>query len=44
MLIAVPVAAAIAVLVRHGIKVYLQSEVYKGRGASGRQPGGGAGG
>ena len=34
-LIAVPVAAAVAVLVRHGIKVYLQSEVYKGHGGAG---------
>jgi predicted PurR-regulated permease PerM len=31
MLLAVPLAAAIAVLVRHGLDVYLDSEVYQGR-------------
>lgn len=35
MLLAVPLAAAFAVLVRHGLEVYLGSEVYRGRGAVG---------
>jgi len=34
MLVAVPVAAAIAVLVRFALEVYLRSTIYKGRGDS----------
>ncbi|MEQ1698282.1 MAG: AI-2E family transporter [Hyphomicrobiaceae bacterium] len=33
-LVAVPVAAAIGVLVRFGLNAYLQSEVYKGKGSA----------
>lgn len=45
MLLAVPLAAAFAVLVRHGLEVYLGSEVYRGRAsaAAGGLPGGGTG-
>jgi predicted PurR-regulated permease PerM len=35
-LVAVPVAAAVAVLVRHGLHVYLESDYY--RGAAGADP------
>jgi len=34
MLLAVPLAAAFAVLVRYGLEVYLGSEVYRGGGGS----------
>ncbi len=37
MLLAVPLAAAFAVLVRHGLEVYLGSEVYRGKAAAGGQ-------
>lgn len=45
MLLAVPLAAAFAVLVRYGLEVYLGSEVYQGKTAQGgvsKQDGGGA--
>ena len=35
-LIAVPLAAAVVVLVRHALKLYMQSEVYLGSGPEGR--------
>ena len=35
MLVAVPVAAAIAVLVRFALSLYLQSSVFRGKGAAG---------
>lgn len=45
MLVAVPLAAAFAVLVRYGLEVYLGSEVYRGTGTggAGSAPGGGPG-
>ncbi len=42
MLVAVPVTAAIGVLVRFGLGQYMQSRIYKGRGGSGGAAGGGA--
>lgn len=39
MLLAVPLAAAFAVLVRHGLEVYLGSEVYRGRPGATVMPG-----
>jgi predicted PurR-regulated permease PerM len=38
MLVAVPVAAAVGVLVRYALEVYLASDVYQGPAASTREP------
>ncbi len=38
-LVAVPVAAAVAVLVRHGLQLYLESDYYRGETAAGQASG-----